>query len=284
MKARILFLAANPSGAGPLELAREQQQITEKIRDADYRDAIEFIPIVATRPDDLLRTLLSHKPHVVHFSGHGIRTEKVVLLDDQGRPKPFSKTALVSIFRVLKKNVRLVVLNACYTRPQAEAIAEVIDCTIGTTTSIRDDAAIVFAANVYRAIGFGESVKSAVDIGRAALINDFPGEAAKIELLSRPGVDSARVLLVQPSGAADRDAMPAALPLVEDAILFLDALAGLEPGEFDAVKTAIGVPHSLLHGGQLQQSTQVFRYVKRESKLPALKDLIVHYYAAAFDK
>jgi hypothetical protein len=34
-----------------------------------------------------------------------------------------SKEALVSLFRALKDNVRVVMLNACYTRPQAEAIS-----------------------------------------------------------------------------------------------------------------------------------------------------------------
>ena len=265
-------------------ILREQRQITEKIREAAYRDAIEFIPIVATRPDDLLLALLEHKPHIVHFSLHGIKTEKVVLLDEQGNPKPLSKAALVSIFRVLKKNIRLVVLNACYTRSQAEAISEVIDCTTGTTSPIEDDAAIVFAANVYRAIGFGESVKSAVEIGKAALMNDFPNAAATVELFARSDVEPNQVFIVQSPGEAERDATPIAVPIVDDAIVFLDALRDLGPDEFDAVRTALQFSQARFYGSQLQQATQLFRLANRDKKLPALRDLIVHYYAPAFDR
>jgi hypothetical protein len=61
---------------------------------------------------------------IVHFSGHGCRTEEeIILLDQNGLPKPVSKGALAQLFRTLRDNVRVVLLNACWTRPQAEAIA-----------------------------------------------------------------------------------------------------------------------------------------------------------------
>jgi hypothetical protein len=58
----------------------------------------------------------------------------------------------------------------CFSRPQAEAITEEIDCAIGMTNAISDDAAITFAASFYRAIGFGRSVKHAFDQGKTALL------------------------------------------------------------------------------------------------------------------
>ena len=81
-----------------------------------------------------------------------------------------TKEALVHLFRTLKDNIRLVLLNACSTRPQAEAIAETIDCTIGMRKPIGDDAAIVFAASFYRALGFGRSVKEAFELGKACAL------------------------------------------------------------------------------------------------------------------
>jgi CHAT domain-containing protein len=138
------------------------REITNKIRAAGHRDAIELISRFAVRPDDLLQALNEHNPHIVHFSGHGSPTDEIILLDNNRNAKPVSKAALESLFRTLKDNVQVVVLNACYSKPQAEAITQIIDCAIGMNKSIGDKAAIVFAASFYRAIGFGRSVQQAL--------------------------------------------------------------------------------------------------------------------------
>src|SRR3954452_11321672 len=120
-KVKVLFLAANPAGTQPLKLDEEIRQITAKVRAAEYRDSLELVSRWAVRPDDLLQALLEEKPHVVHFSGHGSSAAELVLLDDRGNPKPVSQAALVHLFRTLRDNVRVVMLNACYSRPQAGA-------------------------------------------------------------------------------------------------------------------------------------------------------------------
>src|SRR4051812_34182776 len=121
-KVKVLFLAANPSGTPPLQLDEEIRRITAKVRASEFRDSLELISRWAVQPDDLLQALLEVKPHVVHFSGHGSRAQELIMLDDRDEPKPVSKEALVHLFRILRDNVRVVVLNACYSRPQAEAI------------------------------------------------------------------------------------------------------------------------------------------------------------------
>ena len=153
----------------------------------------------AVRPDDLLQFLNEYRPHVVHFSGHGSPSEELILCNQMGQAKPVSKAALRKLFTALKDNVRLVVLNACYSRPQAEAIVEVIDCAIGMSRAIGDDAAIVFAASFYRALGFGRSVKEALEQGRAALLLEGIPEENTPELLVKQGVDAARVFVVGPA-------------------------------------------------------------------------------------
>src|SRR6516165_7325440 len=150
-------------GSGP-------DQITAKVRAAEYRDSLELVSRWAVRPDDLLQALLEVKPHIVHFSGHGSQAQELILLDDQGRPKAVSQEAIVHLFRTLKDNVRVVILNACSSRPQAKALTKTIDCTIGMNRPVGDKAAIIFAASFYRAIGFGRSVKEAFEQGQAALL------------------------------------------------------------------------------------------------------------------
>ena len=155
----------------------------------------------------------------------GSAAQQLIFVDDQGNEKPVTKEALVHLFRILKDNIRLVLLNACSTRPQAEAIAETIDCTIGMRKPIGDDAAIVFAASFYRALGFGRSVKEAFELGKAALLLESIPEDKTPELLTRAGVDASAMIFVQPPAAAAgkprrvnpaiRSACPNALPSCE---------------------------------------------------------------------
>jgi len=200
-KIKILFLAANPADTNELALDKEIREITSKIRAADHRDSIDLISAWAVRPDDLLQLLNQHKPQIVHFSGHGSNSGEIILTDDNGISKPVSSKAIRALFTTLKDNVRAVVLNACYSKDQAEAITQVIDCSVGMRDSIGDKAAITFAASFYRAIGFGRSIQEAFDQGLTALLlEDIPEEDTP-ELLVREGMDPSQIVLVGKSSS-----------------------------------------------------------------------------------
>ena len=96
--------------------------------------------------------LLRHQPHIVHFSGHGSSLGEIFLEDDAGLSQPVSPRALSTTFGLLKDNIRCVVLNACFSRIQAEAIAQHIECVVGMSQAIGDRAAISFAAAFYQAV------------------------------------------------------------------------------------------------------------------------------------
>ena len=49
---------------------------------------------------------------------------------------------------------------------QAQAIAQHIDCVVGMSTVIGDQAAISFAAAFYQALGYGRDIKTAFELGR----------------------------------------------------------------------------------------------------------------------
>jgi hypothetical protein len=197
-KIKALFLASNPKGTTPLELDREIREITEKIRAAEYRDSIDLISAWAVRPDDLLQLLNQHKPQIVHFSGHGSESGEIILVDSRGEKKPVNPAAIKALFQTLKGNIRVVILNACYSKIQAEAITQVIDCAIGMNDAIGDEAAIAFAASFYRAIGFGLSIKQAFDQGIVVLLLEGIPEESKPELLVKEGVDPEKIVLIAP--------------------------------------------------------------------------------------
>jgi len=203
-KIKVLFLSADPLRQNPLALDEEIRAITAKIQAAEYRNTLELVSAWAVRPDDLHQLFLQHRPHIVHFSGHGSQAEQLILKDRDGRPKPLSKDALIELFDVLKDDIRVVILNACHSKPQAEAIAKVIDCAIGMKTAIGDEAAIIFAAAFYQAIGFGRDVQTAFRMGINPLRLEGIPEENTPELLVREGVSASLVFLLNPQSQPER--------------------------------------------------------------------------------
>ncbi|MFC1464516.1 MAG: diguanylate cyclase domain-containing protein [Candidatus Brachytrichaceae bacterium NZ_4S206] len=184
---RILFVAANPRATPRIELDEEIRAITKKIRESRYPESLELISLWAARADDLLQGLNEYRPNIVHFSGHGTRDGSIIFVGQDKKPNPVKPEALKALFEAVKDNVRVVVLNACYTYHQALAISEVIDCVIGTQNAIQDSLAIAFAASFYRALGYGRSVQDAFKQGRAAVLLEGGSESDVPILLTRPG-------------------------------------------------------------------------------------------------
>ena len=160
---KALFLTADPLGTSRLALAEEMRLINEKVYASEHREQIELTEAWAVRPDDLLQALNRYRPQIVHFSGHGSKTGELLLIGSEGFPRPISVQALKAVFKTLKDNIRLVVLNACYSKIQAEAIRQEIECVVGMNDAIGDEAAITFSASFYRALGFGRSIQEAFE-------------------------------------------------------------------------------------------------------------------------
>jgi hypothetical protein len=191
---KVLFLAASPKRTPKLALDEEIREITQKVRLSGGGDFLNVISTWAVRPDDLLQYLNEHEPQIVHFSGHGSPSGEIVLVGSNGRPKAVSPHALKALFSTLKYNIEVVVLNACYSKLQGQAINEVIDFVIGMNAEIGDKAAIVFAASFYRALGFDRTVQEAFDQARTAiLLEGIPEENTPVLLVKAGGDPKRRV-------------------------------------------------------------------------------------------
>jgi hypothetical protein len=191
----ILFLAANPSDTDRLALDREARAIQVELERSGYRDCFAFETRWAAEPLDLLRELRKLRPTVVHFSGHGRgvggaprpgeapRRDLVVEPDPRGGGAPHglyfqgpdgearfvSSDAIQQAFGAAGASVRLVVLSACYTDVQAEALLAHVDCVVGMSGAIHDDAARSFAIGFYGGLGERESIAAAHRQGCAAI-------------------------------------------------------------------------------------------------------------------
>lgn len=107
--------------------------------------------------------------------------------DLAGVSKKVSFRVLSNLFSILKEIIRYVVLNACNSEKLAQAFAEHIDCVIGISTVVGDEAAINFAAAFSRALGYGRDVKTAFDLGisqRDLVILDEQGTAKVVRVNS----------------------------------------------------------------------------------------------------
>jgi hypothetical protein len=189
-KIKILFLASSPTDLGRLGLDREYREIDEKLRVGPARDSFDLIPHFGVRPEDLQVALLRAQPHFVHFCGHGNKDEEIMLMDQSGVSHPVGKAALADLFAILKDNIRVVILNACYSKPQAEAISQIIDYTIGTNKSIGDKAAIEFVSAFYQGLSFDRSVDEAFNLGKNLIELKNQSGSEVLELLVRKGVDA----------------------------------------------------------------------------------------------
>lgn len=175
----VLFLAANPQQTVRLRLDEELREIDEGLRRANKRDQFELEAKGAVRFRDFYRAILDSNPQIIHFSGHGEGKEGIILEDEIGSPLFVEAIQLAGWFEVLAdQGIECVLLNACYSKEQADAICQYVPYVIGMNQSITDKAAIDFAVGFYDALGSGRDVEFAFKLGRSQLIrfgeNDIP--------------------------------------------------------------------------------------------------------------
>lgn len=193
---RILFLGANPSDSTRLRLDEEVRAIDHALTSAELGSRCELCQKWAVRASELQGYLLRTKPRVLHFSGHGGRDSGIFLEAEDGSSRPLAAARLANLLRQFNERLRCVVLNACYSAEQADAIAEHIDCVVGMSAAVADRAAIPFAAAFYRAVASGCSVRAAFDQACADIeVGEL--DQADVPRLVAPRCDPAKLVLVR---------------------------------------------------------------------------------------
>ena len=182
---RILGVVSSPRGLPPLDVEKEQEQLTRALA----RPRSEGLVDVRWAPEATWATLqdllLSGEWHAVHFIGHGDfdidRDEGVLALTrDDGRADLVEADRLVDLLHQARPMPRLVVLNSC-----SGAATGVNDLFAGTAAAlvrggvsavaamqypISDAAAVAFARGFYTAIAHGRGADDATSSGRVAIL------------------------------------------------------------------------------------------------------------------
>ena len=162
---KILFLASDPTDSNRLRLGQELRDVREKLQLAKQRDIFYLESRESVRPRDISQAIFDVDPQIVHFSGHGTSSGELCFEDLSGKLQLVRPDALASLFELVAKQVKCVILNACYSAAQAEAIANHIPFVIGMNKAIGDEAAIAFAVGFYKALGAGRSFEEAYKFG-----------------------------------------------------------------------------------------------------------------------
>ncbi len=109
-----------------------------------------------------------HQPTIVQFCGHDEGAEGLALENNSGQMQLVSASALARLFKLFPQ-VECVVLNACYSEVQAEAIHQHIYYVIGINKAIGDKAAVRFSVGFYDALFSGKSYEDCFHMGSTSI-------------------------------------------------------------------------------------------------------------------
>ena len=181
---RLLTVAAQPHDTLQLDLAAE---LTALRRLGKRRGiSVRVLEGQDANPDSIRQALEQHRPHVVHFMGHGSFDAEsgqgaLYMVAPDGSSCSVRGSDLAQTLREADA-LRLVVLNACDTARAANGAAAAplggvssaivlagIPSVIAMQRPISDRAAITFANELYLRIASGETLDQAVTLARQAV-------------------------------------------------------------------------------------------------------------------
>jgi hypothetical protein len=142
---RVLFLGATPEDLAALELEyREIQEILDK----DARFTFNHISDVML--DDLAGCFLRYRPHIVHFSGHADGDGNPMFRRRGNEKQAINPAALAKQARAGNpRSPLMLILNACMSFRQAEAIRNTVDALIVMSDRLQDSTARSFSRGFY---------------------------------------------------------------------------------------------------------------------------------------
>lgn len=171
---KIFILEANPFE--DLDLSKEILSLRRIFDDIESHDKFRIKDNAAASKEKIQKWMLDFEAEepkdddiIVHFCGHGTGKKGLVFEDRQGNSDLVSTDTLRDFFELFKNRVSCVVMNACYSEVQAEAINQHIQYVVGMNQAIQDKAAIAFSIGFYQALGYGKSVEDAFKFGTNAI-------------------------------------------------------------------------------------------------------------------
>lgn len=185
-KLKILFLASNPSQLGELSLRVEHSRIAERLQNVD-EELFDIKVNFATTSRQFIDRVIDYKPHILHFSGHGIKGNQVKdeladrldkALDGRGgiafihpdKPGEHKILAARSLRKIIERMLnagkvplKAVILNACYSEEEAKQISTHNLYAIGMEKAIADNTSVSFSSSFYEELCRARNIKKALN-------------------------------------------------------------------------------------------------------------------------
>jgi hypothetical protein len=181
----VLIMSSDPRNADRLRLAEERRELGDAIQRSRFRGSLNLHDVVGCRVQDIAFALDTYDPNVLHFSGHG-NNSGLFFENNRGEAVAVETSALASLLGT-QRNLRLVILNACYSLNQGQAIADAVGHVIAMEGSILDEDSITFSREFYAALGHGRTFEGAFDRAERAV---GLTTSLKPHLLTRTRVDA----------------------------------------------------------------------------------------------
>jgi len=143
----VLWLSANPSDTVNIGVATELRRVQEGL---PSDGSVNFQAVGATRVEDFIEQFNVHRPRIAHFSGHGQR-DGIIVVGEDGHEK-LTTEELVELIGEAEQRLALMVLSACSTADDAEALTKVVDASVGMRGAIDTEAARAFNVRFYRSL------------------------------------------------------------------------------------------------------------------------------------
>lgn len=198
---RLLLTGASPADQDKLDVGKELDGIAAALAAAQQAGRAAITRLNDLTPDGLDRALLEVKPHLFHFSGHGVWNERAgaghLLLDNgSGQSAELADATLAMLLR--SRGVALVVLNACETALGGDAwgglaqslVLAGVPAVVAMQVPVSDAAAAAFAGTLYAALANQYSLEQAVTLARQTT-------ARQAEEVASPGEWLAPVLFMR---------------------------------------------------------------------------------------
>jgi len=175
---KLLMLLPNPDDSTKIRIDRETKGILAAIAHSQPFDfTCKQIPAVAL--EELPGLLLSERPEMLHFSGHG-HNGLLCFEDRFGNTKVANQEALELIIAEAGNKVTCLMLNACSSKSLAEIASKYIPYVIGYPDVIEDEYAAIFSQVFYQSLSYGQTVKSAFNLAIATIIPSIPKECLPV--------------------------------------------------------------------------------------------------------
>jgi len=181
---RLLVAIASPTGRAGLSVGEELAHLDDALASLAESGVVETTRVDHTTLERLDEALLSKKPHVLHFIGHGDfdGDESVVILESDASPgaaDPIAGRQLGVLLRNHLASLRLVFLNSCmgaavggrapFGGVAQSLIRRGIPAVIAMQFPISDKAAVALSRHFYRYLAAGLPVDAALTSARAFL-------------------------------------------------------------------------------------------------------------------